>query len=112
MKKIDAIVRTSRFDDIVNRLRLIGVTGVTLSEVYGISAGATGDRAPHGRRVAPQSAPRYQFMVVVRDEDAAQVVNAIVHSGRTDVPGDGIVTVADVIGAMRIRTGETDLDAL
>ena len=112
MKKIDAIVRTSRFDDIVNRLRLIGVTGMTLSEVYGISGSATSDRALRGRRVAPQSAPRYQLMVVVRDEDAAQVVNAIVHAGRTDGPGDGIVTVEDVVGAMRIRTGETDLNAL
>jgi len=112
MKKIDAIVRTSRFDDIVNRLRLIGVTGMTIGEVYGISAGTTGDRVSHGQRMQLRSAPRYQLMVVVRDEDAAQVVNAIVHSGRTDAPGDGLVTVGDVIGAMRIRTGETNVDAL
>ena len=112
MKKIDAIVRTSRFDEIVNRLRLIGVAGMTIAEVYGISAGATSDGGLRGRRAQPQSGPRYHFMVVVRDEDAAQVVNAIVHSGRTDAPGDGLITLCDVLGAMRIRTGETNLDAL
>jgi len=112
MKKIDAIVRTSRFDEIVNRLRLIGVAGMTVAEVYGINAGATSERAFHGQRVQLQSGPRYHFMVVVRDEDAAQVVNAIVHSGRTDAPGDGFITVCNVVGAMRVRTGETNIDAL
>jgi nitrogen regulatory protein P-II 1 len=112
MKEIAAIVRTSRFDDIVHRLRLIGVAGMTIAEVYGISSGTTSHRVFKGQRFQLQSAPRYKLTVVVRDEDAASVVNAIVHSARTDSPGDGLVTVGDVIGAMRIRTGETNVDAL
>jgi nitrogen regulatory protein P-II 1 len=65
-----------------------------------------------GQRVWSVSAPRYQIMVVVRDEDAPHVVAAILRTARTDAPGDGIVTVSDIDGAMRIRTGEVDADAI
>jgi nitrogen regulatory protein PII len=97
VKKIEAFVKTSRLDEIVNRLRLIGTTGMTVTAVHGLGA---------------KAAPRYQLMVVVHDEDAAHVVAAIVHAGRTDSPGDGIVTVMDVDGVMRIRTNEIDAEAL
>ena len=65
-----------------------------------------------GQRLQRLSEPRYQLTAVVRDEDAAHAVAAIVQTARTDAPGDGLVTVSDVDGIMRIRTGEVDADAI
>ena len=112
MKKIEALVRTSRLDDIVERLRLIGTTGMTVTEVHGISASTGSVTVVQGHRMWNVAAPRYQLMVVVHDEDAAHVVAAILRTARTDAPGDGIITVTNVVGAMRIRTNEIDADAL
>jgi nitrogen regulatory protein P-II 1 len=111
MKRIDATVRTSRLEEIVNRLRLIGVTGMTLAEVYGFGLTTNVAGSP-GARVRSSTAPRYQLTIVVRDEDAAHIVNAITVAGRTESPGDGVVFVSDVVDVMRIRTGETGIDAL
>jgi nitrogen regulatory protein P-II 1 len=112
MKKIDAIVRTSRLDDIVNRLFLVGVTGMTFAEAYGLSSSAVTASMSRGRRLEVPAAPRYQVSIVVADADAAHVVNAIIHAARTEAAGDGLVTVTDVLGVMRIRTGEIDDDAV
>jgi nitrogen regulatory protein PII len=112
MKKIDAIVKTSRFGDIVDRLRLIGVTGLTVAEVHGFSHSAMTSGSFQGQSYVTASAPRYQITVFVPDDDVASVVNAIRLRGRTDSPGDGIITVTDTLEAIRIRTGEMGLDAL
>lgn len=109
MKKIEAVLRTSRLDEVVSRLRLIGATGMTVSAVHGLSVA---DGAPHQPPPPKTAGPRYELMIVVSDDDAPHVVRAILHSGHTGSPGDGIVTVTDVDGVMRIRTGETDADAL
>lgn len=112
MKKIEALVRTSRLDDIVERLRLIGTIGMTVTEAHGMSRSTTSTVVVQGQRVARVSAPRYQVMVVVHDQDVPHVVAAIVRCARTDAPGDGLITVTDVDGAMRIRTNEIDADAI
>ena len=112
MKKIEAIVRTSRLDEIVSRLRLIGMTGMTVSEVHGMSVSTKTMSVVHGHRMVSLTAPRYQLMTVVPDEDVAHVVAAIMRTARTDAPGDGIITVVNVDGVMRIRTGEVDADAI
>jgi nitrogen regulatory protein P-II 1 len=112
VKKIEALVRTSRLDDIVERLRLIGTTGLTVAEAHGISSSTTSVTVVQGQRVWKASAPRYQLTIVTRDEDAPHVVAAIVRTAATDAPGDGIITVTDVDGVMRIRTGEIDADAI
>jgi nitrogen regulatory protein PII len=113
MKKIEAVVRTSRLDEIVKRLYLIGVRGLTVEEVHGMSASTVRSAGFwRGQRLAQVSEPRYQLILVVRDEDAEAAVRAIVQTARTDAPGDGLVTVSDVDGIMRIRTGEVDADAI
>lgn len=112
MKKIDAIVKTTRFEEIVDRLRLIGVTGLTAAEVHGISPSAVTEGIFQGQRYVTASAPRYQITVVVEDSEVAAVVNAIRQRGQTDSPGDGIITVSDTLEAIRIRTGEIGPDAL
>jgi nitrogen regulatory protein PII len=113
MKKVEAVVRTSRLDEIVNRLCLIGITGLTVEEVHGMSPSTVKPASFFkGQRVQQESEPRYQLILVVKDEDVAHAVAAIVQKGRTDAPGDGLVTVTEVDGIMRIRTGEIDADAI
>ena len=112
MKKIEAIVKTSRFEEIVDRLRLIGVTGLTATEVHGISPSARSEGIFQGQRYVNPSAPRYQIMVIAEDSEVAGIVSAIRQRGQTGSPGDGIITVSDALEAIRIRTGETGSDAL
>jgi nitrogen regulatory protein P-II 1 len=112
MKKIDAIIRTHRLEEVVHRLRLIGVEGMTVSEVHGMSPSTEDFGVFRGERYRIPSAPRYQVMIVVHDELAAPVVTAIAHAARTEEPGDGIVAVADVVDVVRIRTGESGAAAL
>jgi nitrogen regulatory protein PII len=112
MKKIDAIVRPHRLEEIVNRLRLVGVAGVTVTEVYGVSRSTAVESVFRGQRYRTPSAPRYEVMLVVPDALANAAVSAIAVAGRTDEPGDGLVAVSDVLAAYRIRTGESGPDAL
>jgi nitrogen regulatory protein PII len=112
MKRIDAIVRPHRLEDIVNRLRLIGVVGMTVTEVHGMSPSTSLEGVFHGQRYRTPSAPRYQLTIVVRDDLAASVVRAVVQTARTEESGDGIIVVGDVVDAIRIRTGESGNDAL
>jgi nitrogen regulatory protein P-II 1 len=112
MKRIEAIVRTGRLDEIVNRLSLIGITGMTVAEAHGLSPSTAHSSVFHGHRRETLLAPRYQLTIVVADSDAAHVANAILRAARTEEHGDGIVIVEDVLGVMRVRTGETDADAI
>lgn len=112
MKKIEAVVRTSRLDEIVERLRLIGTIGMTVTEAHGMSRSTTSSTVVQGQRLWKTTAPRYELMIVVPDQDVPHVVAAIVRCARTDAPGDGLITVSDIDGVMRIRTGEVDADAI
>lgn len=112
MKKIDAIIRPHTMEDVVSRLRLIGVTGMTVTEVHGISPSTATIGVFRGERYLVPSAPRYQVMIVVPDTLAEPVVSAIGRTACTEAAGDGIVAVADVVDVFRIRTGEHGADAL
>jgi nitrogen regulatory protein P-II 1 len=112
MKKIEAIVRPHLLGDVVNRLHLIGVPGMTVSEVFGNSPGAAFEGVYHGQRYRMESSPRCQLMAVVPDDLVDACVRAILHAARTEEPGDGIVAVSDVLEAVRIRTGEVGPDCL
>jgi nitrogen regulatory protein P-II 1 len=113
MKKVEAVVRTSRLDEVVNRLSLIGVRGLTVEEVHGMSDSTVRPASLwRGQRIEQVSEPRYQLIIVVNDDDVDNVVRAIVQTARVDAPGDGVIFVSDVDGIMRIRTGEVDADAI
>ena len=112
MKKIDAIVKPFRLEEIVNRLRLIGVTGMTVAEVHGMSRSTSIESVFLGQRYQSPSAPRCQVTIVVPDDAVAHVARAIVQAASTEEAGDGIVTVCDVVDVFRIRTGESGPDAL
>jgi nitrogen regulatory protein PII len=112
MKRVDAIVRTHRFDDVVRRLKLVGVTGMTVAEVQGMSPSTQVEGVFRGQRYRMPSAPRYHLMIVISDDLAATVVNAIALAARTEEPGDGLISIGDVADVVRIRTGESGDTAL
>jgi nitrogen regulatory protein P-II 1 len=112
MRRIDAIIRPHRIEEVVNRLRLIGVTGMTLTEVHGISSSTATFGVFRGERYMMPSAPRYQLMIVVPDGLAEPVVAAVARAARTEEAGDGIVSVGEVLEVFRIRTGESGDGAL
>ena len=112
MKKIDAIVRPHRLGEVVNRLRLIGVQGMTVAEVHGVSRSTEVMGVFRGERYRMPSAPRLQVTIVARDDLAPSVVAGILQAARTDEAGDGIVSIGDVVDVIRIRTGESGPEVL
>ena len=112
MKKIDAIIRPHLLADVVSRLRLIGVTGMTVTEVQGISPSTGVVGVFRGERYLMPSAPRLQVTIVARDDLAPSVVAGILQAARTDEAGDGIVSIGDVVDVIRIRTGESGPEVL
>jgi nitrogen regulatory protein P-II 1 len=112
MKKIEAIVKTFKLEDIVERLRSVGGNGITVTEVLGFSPSAGRRNTSHGGGRMADSAPRYHLQIVADDEDVDAVVRAIRVTGTTDSPGDGLITVCDVAAVFRVRTGETGAAAL
>ena len=112
MKKIEAIVRPYKLDDIKDRLDELGVMGLTVSEVKGFGRG--GGKAPiyPGAEYIIHFIPHAKIELVVEDDALHEVVDAIVESAYTGQPGDGKIFVFDVEQAVRIRTGERGPEAL
>ena len=112
MKKIEAIIKPFKLDDLQDRLEEVGVRGMTVSEVKGFGQG--GGKAPvyPGAEYILDFVPRVKVEVVVADELVHPVIEAIVEAARTGRVGDGKIFVLPVDEAIRIRTGETGPEAL
>jgi len=105
MKKIEAIIKPHKLDDVKDRLRQIGVSGMTVYEVKGF--GRTGGKTEvyRGSSYVVDFIPKARIEVVVRDSIVAEVVQAILATAKTGKIGDGKVFVTPVETAIRIRTG-------
>lgn len=112
MKKIEAIVKPFKLDDIKEQLDEIGIRGMTVSEVKGFGRG--GGKAPiyPGAEYIIDFVPKIKIEIVVADDVADDVVETILDAAYTGHVGDGKVFVYDVHEAIRIRTRETGPDAL
>ena len=112
MKKIEAIVKPFKLDDVKDRLRDIGVTGMTVYEVKGF--GRTGGKTEvyRGSSYVVDFVPKARVEVVVRDSMVGEVVEAIIGVAKTGKIGDGKIFVTPVDEAIRIRTGERGEDAV
>jgi nitrogen regulatory protein P-II 1 len=112
MKKIEAIIRPHKLDEVKDRLRQIGVAGMTLSEVKGF--GRTGGKTEvyRGSAYVVDFVPKVRLEIVVKDSLAADVVQAIAAEAKTGKIGDGKIFVTNVEEALRIRTGERGEDAI
>jgi len=112
MKKIEAIIKPFKLDDVKDRLREVGVQGMTVAEVKGF--GRTGGKKElyRGSAYVVDFVPKMLVQVVVRDDMAKQVVETILAVARTGEIGDGKIFITPVEDVIRIRTGEHGEDAL
>ena len=112
MKLITAIIKPFTLEDVKSALEELGIVGMTVSEVQGYGRQKGHTEVYRGAEYAVDFVPKVRVEVVVDDEDADQVTDAIVEAARTGKIGDGKIFVLDVAHAVRVRTGETDDDAL
>lgn len=112
MKLIMAIIKPFKLDEVREALTALGVQGLTASEVKGFGRQKGQTEVYRGAEYAVSFLPKVKIEVVVDDETAEQVVEAIQKSGSTGRIGDGKIFVLDVAQAVRIRTGETGSEAL
>jgi nitrogen regulatory protein P-II 1 len=111
-KKIEAIIREDRFNDVKDALRKIGIVGLNVTEVRG--HGRQGGIVLTGRTGTYQVdlLPKIQFNIVLSDHNVEKTVEAIRQAARTGNTGDGIIFIYPVEEVIRIRTGERGHEAL
>ena len=112
MKLITAIVKPFKLDDVKNALELIGIAGLTVSEVQGFGRQRGHTEVYRGAEYQVDFVPKVKVEVVVAEEDAQGVIDAIEKAARTGKIGDGKIWVTEAEQVIRIRTGERGPDAL
>ena len=112
MKKIEAIIKPFKLDDVKDALNKIGVTGMTINEVKGFGRQRGHKEIYRGAEYQVDFVPKVEIDVVVASSLADQVVEAISKSANTGKIGDGKIFVLTVDEAVRIRTGETGEGAI
>src|SRR3712207_5720394 len=112
MKLVTAIVKPFKLDDVKNALELIGIAGLTVSEVQGFGRQRGHTEVYRGAEYQVDFVPKVRIEVVVDEIDAARVVDAIVEAASTGQIGDGKVWVTTIDEIVRVRTGERGADAL
>ena len=112
MKKIEAIVKPFKLDEVREALSEIGVTGLTVTEVKGFGRQKGHTELYRGAEYVVDFLPKVKVEVVVGDGLVEKAVDAIVNAARTGKIGDGKIFVVDVAQVIRIRTGETGEDAV
>ncbi|OFZ88914.1 MAG: transcriptional regulator [Betaproteobacteria bacterium RBG_16_64_18] len=112
MKKIDAIVKPFKLDEVREALAEVGVTGLTVSEVKGFGRQKGHTELYRGAEYVVDFLPKVKVEVVVSDGMVDAVIEAIVKAARTGKIGDGKIFVTAVEQVVRIRTGETNESAV
>jgi nitrogen regulatory protein P-II 1 len=112
MKKIEAIIKPFKLDEVKEALQELGVQGMTVIEAkgYGRQKGQT--ELYRGAEYVVDFLPKIKIEVVVADDQLTRALDAIATAARTGRIGDGKIFVSDIIDVMRIRTGETGPDAV
>jgi nitrogen regulatory protein P-II 2 len=112
MQLIVAIIKPFKLDEVRKALTAVGVTGMTVTEVKGYGRQKGHTEIYRGAEYVVNFLPKLRVEVAVDSAIADKVVEAITASARTGQIGDGKVFVSPIVSAVRIRTGETDTDAL
>jgi nitrogen regulatory protein P-II 1 len=112
MKRIEAIIKSFKLDEVKDRLFQIGARGMTVSEVRGF--GRTGGKREvyRGSSYTVDFVPKVRIQIVADDEMVQPIIEAIVSSARTGEIGDGKIFVSPVADVIRIRTGERGPEAV
>jgi nitrogen regulatory protein PII len=112
MKKIDAIIKPFKLEEVKEALAGVGVQGLTVSEVKGFGRQKGHTEIYRGSEYTVDFLPKIKVEVVVSDSLARQAIDAIVRAARTGKIGDGKVFVSNVESAIRIRTEESGEEAV
>lgn len=112
MKLIIAVIKPFKLDEVREALTAVGVRGMMVSEIKGFGAQSGHTEVYRGAEYVVNFVPKLRLEIVVPDTLAEQVVTTIAKTAKTDKIGDGKIFTLDVEGALRVRTGETNDDAL
>ncbi len=112
MKKIEAIIKPFKLDDVKDALHDIGVSGLTVSEVKGFGRQKGHTELYRGAEYVIDFLPKVKIEVVVENDMVERAVEAIENAARTGRIGDGKIFIIDVEQAVRIRTGDRGADAI
>ena len=112
MKKIEAIIKPFKMDDVREALAEENITGMTVSEVKGFGRQKGHTELYRGAEYMVDFLPKVKLEIVVSDEDVDRCVNTIIETAQTGKIGDGKIFVTNVERVIRIRTGEEDQQAI
>jgi len=112
MKKVEAIIKPFRLEEVKEALAEIGLTGMTVSEVKGYGRQKGHSELYRGAEYVVDFLPKIKLEMVVDDDQLDQVIDTITEAARTGKIGDGKIFVSAVEKVIRIRTGETGSDAI
>ena len=112
MKKIEAIIKPFKLDEVKEALAQEGVQGMTISEVKGFGRQRGHTELYRGAEYVVDFLPKVKIEILVEDNKAAAVTEAIIAAARTGRIGDGKIFILPVEDAVRIRTGERGADAI
>jgi len=112
VKKIEAVIKPHKLDEVKDALRALGVTGMTVYEVKGFGRQKGHTEIYRGAEYTVDFVPKLKVEIVVIDDLAPKVEDAIIEAARSGKIGDGKVFTYDCEAAVRIRTGERGIEAL
>lgn len=112
MKKVEAIIKPFKLDEVKEALSDIGIQGITVSEVKGFGRQKGHTELYRGAEYVVDFIPKIKMEIIVSDDAVAKVVEQIAEAAKTGRIGDGKIFVTSVEEVVRIRTGETGDDAL
>ena len=112
MKKIEAIIRHFKLEDVKNALSELGIHGMTVTEVRGFGRQKGHTEMYRGTEYAVDFVPKVKVEVAVNEDSLQKVLDTIMRTAQTGQIGDGKIFVTELVDTIRIRTGETGDDAL
>jgi nitrogen regulatory protein P-II 1 len=112
MKKIEAIIKPFKLDEVKEALQEVGLKGMTVTEVKGFGRQKGHTELYRGAEYVVDFLPKVKIELVLEDGLVDRAVEAILQAAKTDRIGDGKIFIYDLEGAIRIRTGERGTDAL
>lgn len=112
MKMMTAIVKPFKLDDVREALHQIGIAGMTVEEVKGYGRQKGHTELYRGAEYVVEFQPKIKIQIAISDDQVDAAIDAICQAASTGKIGDGKIFVLDVTQAVRVRTGETDEDAL
>jgi nitrogen regulatory protein P-II 1 len=112
MKKVEAVIRIFKLEDVKNALSALGVHGMTITDVRGFGRQKGHTEMYRGAEYKVEFVPEVKVEVVVTNENLQAVVDTIMRTAQTGQIGDGKIFVSELANSVRIRTGETGQQAI